>query len=180
MGNSNSYVENDPQIYRPSLRGSSVNTANENTTSTSPQLESPESSVYLPLLEMLVANKNEIMQNRTSEPRDLLMSERTFLSWVKCGSMMCLMACLVVVNFRFETSGNEVSGWSPKYNLLIAILLCVLGLGCFIVSGISYLQSLHGYKHQRVTTYDPRYTTGYLIVLCIALLGINLAFMIEG
>lgn len=93
---------------------------------------------------------------------------------------MCLMACLVIVNFRFETSKEDIGGLSPKYNLFIAILLSALGLGCFIVSGISYMQSLHGYKHQKVTTYDSRYTTGYLIILCTALLGVNIAFLIEG
>lgn len=178
MSNSNSYVDNIPQIFRPSLRSSVTNSAPEATTSL--QAEPSESSAYLPLLEMLVSNKNEIMQNRTSEPRDLLMSERTFLSWVKCGAMMCLMACLVIVNFRFETSKEDIGGLSPKYNLFIAILLSALGLGCFIVSGISYMQSLHGYKHQKVTTYDSRYTTGYLIILCTALLGVNIAFLIEG
>ncbi|KAG0684000.1 hypothetical protein C6P42_005056 [Pichia californica] len=75
-----------------------------------------------------------MIDNTTSEPRDILMTERTALSWVKFSITLATIAITIVTNFRLDTSGNNSGGgndensppWLPKFSYGTAILFVLL------------------------------------------------------
>ncbi|QPG73369.1 hypothetical protein FOA43_000679 [Brettanomyces nanus] len=165
----------NPQRYFPAL--SIDQTENSNNM----QLPISES---LPLL-WFMQNNDLIIENRTSEPRDLLMSERTLLAWVKCGTLLCMVSALMIIDFRLDTTkpsnmGSDRGKRISKYSFAISIVLCVLGLGCFTVASIAYFKALYSYKHQKIQTYDITFLTAYLAFLCLSLFGIGILFMVKG
>lgn len=126
--------------------------------------------------------QSDIVANRTSEPRDLLMSERTFLSWVKCGVTLCLVAMLVSLNFRLNTQGKDgkVSHKDTPGSFVVSLLLCILGIGCFLVACIAYFQALKSYRDQKIKTYNARFLSSYLSILCVTLFGVSIYFMVTA
>lgn len=143
----------------------------------------PQRSEEEPLLSHFIIPDDLILENKTSEPRDLLMSERTFLSWIKCGTMLCMVSGLEIINYRFTSMSNnegDEHNWPTKYSMTISIILCVMGLGCFIVATISYFQSLFSYKNQKVQTYGPGFVATYLGFLCVTLFVICILFLVKG
>ncbi|VEU20978.1 DEKNAAC101806 [Brettanomyces naardenensis] len=166
----------DPEPYMPSPGGRQEGNSNDGASQTDSEL--------VPLLAHLIRNEDLIIENKTSEPRDLLMSERTFLSWVKTGTMLCLVSGMMSLNFRLDTSnegdGNRGGHWATEYSFGISILLCLLGLGCFAVATIAYFQALYSYKNQKIKIYDTNLLAGYLAVLCVTLFGVSIIFMVKG
>lgn len=128
--------------------------------------------------------KTDLMiDNTTSEPRDILMTERTALSWVKFSITLAAITITIVTNFRLDTSGDGDSDkksppWLPKFSYGISILFVILSMATLFVGSLSYFQSIYNYKAHRVNTYSLESTLGFLFVVGVVLLAVNIVFVV--
>lgn len=125
-----------------------------------------------------------MIDNTTSEPRDILMTERTALSWVKFSITLAAIAITIVTNFRLDTSGDGNNGenspiWLTKFSYGISILFVLLSMATLFVGCLSYFQSIYNYKAHRVNTYSLKTTLGFLFIVGIVLLAVNIVFVIS-
>lgn len=125
-----------------------------------------------------------MIDNTTSEPRDILMTERTALSWVKFSITLAAIAITIVTNFRLDTSGDNDSGdrrsppWVPRFSYGVSILFILLSMATLFVGCLSYFQSIYNYKANRVNTYSLKTTLGFLFVVGLVLLAVNIVFVV--
>ncbi|KAG0687968.1 hypothetical protein C6P40_001582 [Pichia californica] len=126
-----------------------------------------------------------MIDNTTSEPRDILMTERTALSWVKFSITLATIAITIVTNFRLDTSGNNSGGgndensppWLPKFSYGTAILFVLLSMATLSIGCLSYFQSIYNYKEHSVNTYSLKTTLGFLFIVGLVLLSVNIVFV---
>lgn len=125
-----------------------------------------------------------MVDNTTSEPRDILMTERTALSWVKFSITLAAIAITIVTNFRLDTSGDGGDGdrrpppWVPRFSYGVSILFILLSMATLFVGCLSYFQSIYNYKAHRVNTYSLKTTLGFLFVVGLVLLAVNVVFVV--
>ncbi|ODV84758.1 hypothetical protein CANARDRAFT_235280 [[Candida] arabinofermentans NRRL YB-2248] len=134
---------------------------------------------FLPASDLLI-------ENRTSESRDILMTERTTLSWIKFSTVLSLAAVAIVLNYRIDTSDMRDPGFSdpvrdskkPINVIVISCLFAAMSLGAVLLSGYNYFRAIYNYKDERIETLDNKLTSIFLTVCIVTLLAINVTFMI--
>jgi uncharacterized membrane protein YidH (DUF202 family) len=127
-----------------------------------------------------------IIDNTNSEPRDILMTERTGLTWIKFSITLSAIAITIITNFRIDTSGKgndhykdqKPPKWLPKFSYGVSILFVLLSMCTLFVGGISYVQSVYNYRLHRVNTYSFATALAFLFFIGVILLAINIVFMI--
>lgn len=133
-------------------------------------------------LTSLILETDLTITNTASEPRDVLMMERTALSWVKFSMTLSAIAITIITDFRLDTSGNVGHGtapeWFPNFSFSVSILFLVLSIATLIIGAFLYTQSIYNYKLHRVNIYSLEMTLGYLLVVGVILLAVNTVFMI--
>lgn len=127
-----------------------------------------------------------IIDNTTSEPRDILMTERTALSWVKFSVTLSAIAITIITNFRLDTSGDgkkigdgekDTPPWFAKFSYAISILFVLLSMATLFIGCLSYFQSIYNYKEHMVNTYSLKTTLGFLFIVGLILLAVNIVFV---
>ncbi|OUM51871.1 hypothetical protein BVG19_g1007 [[Candida] boidinii] len=135
-------------------------------------------------------NAELIVENKVSEPRDILMTERTTLSWLKFSIVLIVASVAVFLNYRIETdesnskigdgNGNGNVRDSTVYATTIGLLFATLSLVGTICSAINYYKAIRNYASEKITTFDSRITTVFFSVCIATLIGINIALMIKS
>lgn len=127
-----------------------------------------------------------IIANTTSEPRDILMTERTALSWIKFSVTLSAIAITIITNFRLDTSGDgrnigdgdkDTPLWFAKFSYAISILFVLLSMATLFIGCLSYFQSIYNYKEHMVNTYSLKTTLGFLFIVGLILLAVNIVFV---
>ncbi|OBA16828.1 uncharacterized protein OGAPODRAFT_93767 [Ogataea polymorpha] len=108
------------------------------------------------------------VKNRTSEIRDILMAERTTLSWIKFCSVLSLSA--MAVCFRTDDSFGRAMG----------LIFACLSLFTLVLALFNYLRSIYSYRAQKTEVTSSGLTDTYLSLVILALLGINIGLMAKG
>lgn len=133
-------------------------------------------------LTSLILESDLTIANTASEPRDVLMMERTALSWIKFSITLSAIAITIITNFRLDTSGDigdkNPPDWFPGFSFGVSILFLVLGIATLLIGAFSYTQSIYNYKSHRVNIYSLEMTLGFLLVVGVILLVVNTVFMI--
>lgn len=118
---------------------------------------------------------NVVLQNTNSEPRDVLMTERTALSWMKFALSLALIAVAVATHTRLpDSNGKDDSGSSGGLNsTAIAVVFIVLSLGCVFFGAFGYFQMVNSYDLDKIRVLKFEYSVLYIFVMGIVLMGIN-------
>ncbi|GMM28542.1 hypothetical protein DAMA08_012580 [Martiniozyma asiatica (nom. inval.)] len=112
-----------------------------------------------------------IIENTGSEPRDVLMSERTALSWIKFSLSLTVIAIAVLTDFRLS---SEETTTKPLSNALaVSIVFICLSLGCIFFGSLGYFQMVRGYELHKVNVFHFEYSMWYLFITGAVLLGLN-------
>ncbi|OVF04337.1 hypothetical protein A9F13_28g00374 [Clavispora lusitaniae] len=127
-----------------------------------------------------------ILPVSSSEPRDVLQSERTLLSFVRFATSLNFTAIGMILNFRLDTSSGDGDSGSghfddTTFNSVVSFILVVLAFGTLIVSGWNYFRTVRKYSQKRIHT---RSTNNMSMVVCVSaavmtLIGINISLVVE-
>ncbi|CCG23317.1 hypothetical protein CORT_0D04770 [Candida orthopsilosis Co 90-125] len=133
-----------------------------------------------------------IMKVVSSEPRDVLQSERTFLTFTRFATALFFTALGIILNFKFDTSGDATK--SPdeedqkhrfnhtKFSVAVSYILLVLSLFVLVVSGSSYYITINRYAQHKIATYNFNNlpTAACITGVIITLIVINVTLIVEG
>lgn len=115
-----------------------------------------------------------IIKNTASEPRDVLMTERTAFSWIKFALSLSVIAVAVITDFRVPSKDRSSGSGSDNFSLLaVAIVFICLSLGCLFFSAFGYFQMVRNYDLHKVTVLKFEYSMLYLFIMCVVVIGIN-------
>ncbi|CUM54725.1 uncharacterized protein AC631_04244 [Debaryomyces fabryi] len=127
-----------------------------------------------------------IMKVSSSEPRDVLQLERTFLSFIRFATSLFFTALGIVINFKLDSSGKSGKKEPPfnnsKYSTVISFILFVLSLCVLVISGVNYFITIKRYAKHKIETYN---FNNLATVICmtsiiITLIAISVSLIIEG
>ncbi|PVH16014.1 uncharacterized protein CXQ87_003877 [Candidozyma duobushaemuli] len=128
---------------------------------------------------------SKVLEITSSEPRDVLQSERTLLSFVRFSTALYFAATGMVMGFHLRTSGKD-HGSLPKFNngvfnKVMAGILILLAFATLIISGINYFRTVRRYSQERIHTYGFNNVTMIVCVTAVVLtlIGINVALIVE-
>lgn len=129
-----------------------------------------------------------VMKVSSSEPRDVLQSERTCLTFIRFSTSLFFVALGVILNFKLHTSsddqdggGDEPSRGFSNYSFFVAMVLMSLAVITLIVSGIDYFVTIKRYAKHKIKTYNFNNLTTIFCVtsIIITLLGINISLIVD-
>ncbi|CAD1808359.1 hypothetical protein K4G60_g1003 [Candida parapsilosis] len=134
-----------------------------------------------------------VMKVVSSEPRDVLQSERTFLTFTRFATALFFTALGIILNFKFDTSGDDAAK-SPdeedqkhnfnhtKFSVAVSYILLVLSLFVLVVSGSSYCITINRYAQHKIATYNFNNlpTAACITGVIITLIVINVTLIVEG
>ncbi|KAI5958875.1 hypothetical protein KGF57_002309 [Candida theae] len=132
-----------------------------------------------------------VMKVVSSEPRDVLQSERTFLTFTRFATSLFFTALGIILNFKLDTSGDDKSksqderksGFNhTKFSVAVSYLLLVLSLFVLVVSGSSYYITINRYAQHKIATYNFNNlpTAACITGVIITLIAINVTLIVEG
>ncbi|KAL6454414.1 hypothetical protein SBY92_003879 [Candida maltosa Xu316] len=131
------------------------------------------------------------MKVETSEPRDVLQSERTCLTFVRFSTALFFTALGIILNFKLDTSGELHDPDDNKrkkyfnhtaFNTAISYVLLVLALFVLGVTGVNYFITIDRYAKHKIATYSFNNlpTIIGLTGVIITLMAINVTMLIEA
>ncbi|SGZ55944.1 CIC11C00000005012 [Sungouiella intermedia] len=129
---------------------------------------------------------SHIIDITLSEPRDVLQSERTYLSFIRFSVSLYFTAIGMILGFRLLSSDGPTHGTHPGFNKtlfnhIIAYLLIFLSFATLLVCAINYFKTVRRYSQRRIHTYAASNT---IIIACVtaivvALIAINISMIVE-
>lgn len=130
-----------------------------------------------------------VLDITTSEPRDVLQSERTTLVFVRFATSLFFTALGIMYNFKLKTADDETSTTSKYtenqrsiFSTVVSYLLIVLALATLIISWINYFVTVRQYAEHKIYTYNFNNFSTVVIVtaVIITLIGICVALIVES
>ncbi|GME82851.1 unnamed protein product [Ambrosiozyma monospora] len=150
-------------------------------------LDNIHDSELVPLLSDLA---NLVVENKTSEPRDFLMTERTTLAWVKFSTTLLVSSIAIHLSWRLDTStmsendgddlpsGNDGDEMGDKLKFGTSLFFVFMSIGCVMLGAYNYFHSIYSFQRERIDTYDVKATFSVLLVIIIILMIVNVIFMV--
>ncbi|KAK6456078.1 uncharacterized protein RJT20DRAFT_127860 [Scheffersomyces xylosifermentans] len=131
-----------------------------------------------------------VMKVSASEPRDVLQSERTCLTFIRFSTALFFTALGIILNFKLDTSGVEETDPNPHhggfdastYSMAVSYILLLLSLGTLILSGINYFITIKRYANHKIQTYAFNNFSTVVCITCviITLMAISISLTIQG
>ena len=127
-----------------------------------------------------------VMKVSLSEPRDVLQTERTTLTFVRFATTLFFTAMGMILNFRINSSGNPSLGYRHPFSewssTIILFVLIVLALFTLILLGVNYMFSIRRYADHKIHThgFSNKLTAVCVTAVVLALAAICVLFIIEG
>lgn len=129
-----------------------------------------------------------IMKVANSEPRDVLQSERTCLTFIRFSTSLFFTALGVILNFQLNTSSepNDPNKKLPGFNKslfskIISFLLIILSFSTLLISGINYMITINRYANHKIHTYSFNNLATVICItsVIITLIVISISLIIE-
>lgn len=127
-----------------------------------------------------------VLENRTSEPRDALLSERTTLSWIRFAGTLALSSVAIMLNYRFQTDGSDNNNngshnftKSSGYIITIGVTFSVLSLCSIILGGYNYFQTVNHCISQKIKIFDSRPTLLLLTLIVTVMLVVSITLIVD-
>lgn len=123
-----------------------------------------------------------VMKVSSLEPRDVLQTERTCLTFIRFSTTLFFTSLGIVLNFRLETNGKGKKTAQTTFSKVVAYALLFLSIATLLVSGVNYFLVVNRYAMHKISTTNA---TSFASVMCvtaviITLVGINVGLIIEG
>ncbi|GMM45526.1 hypothetical protein DAPK24_021010 [Pichia kluyveri] len=105
-------------------------------------------SINLKKVRSIIMGTEMMVDNTASEPRDILMIERTALSWAKFSITLSAIAVTIATDFRLDTSSSNFGKlpklknpppWFPRFSYAVSILFYAVPLCGITVLCAEYL-----------------------------------------
>lgn len=121
-----------------------------------------------------------VMKVSSLEPRDVLQTERTCLTFIRFSTTLFFTSLGIVLNFRLGTNGKKMA--QTTFSKVVAYALLILSIATLLVSGVNYFLVVNRYAMHKISTTNA---TSFASVVCvtaviITLVGINIGLIIEG
>lgn len=128
-----------------------------------------------------------ILEISLSEPRDILQSERTLLTFVRFTTSLYFTAIGMILGFRLRSSGEPtLEPTTPNFNdslfnRIVSFTLIALAFATLILSGVNYFRTVRRYSQKRIHTYGFNNATMVICVtaIVVTLIGINVSLIVE-
>lgn len=116
-----------------------------------------------------------------SEPRDVLASERTCLSFVRFATALFFASVGIILNFRINSSEQPMPTIHTSSVIISYILLSLSSL-ILVISIVNYLKTVKRYasNYIKVDAYDGKATVTLVSAVVLCLLGVNIALLVES
>lgn len=104
----------------------------------------------------------------SSEPRDVLQLERTFLTFLRFSTSLLFTALVVFQHFRLDTSGQDDP--NPTSNRFSApVAFCLVGLGVFAlaISAVNYFNTVDRYARHKIRIHSVHNRSTVVCMSCI-------------
>lgn len=123
-----------------------------------------------------------VMKVSSLEPRDVLQTERTCLTFIRFSTTLFFTALGIVLNFRLESDGKGKKTAQSTFSKVVAYALLTLSIATLLVSGVNYFLVVNRYAMHKISTTNA---TSFASMMCvtgviITLVGINIGLIIEG
>lgn len=128
---------------------------------------------------------SRILEVSLSEPRDVLQSERTFLTFIRFSLSLYFTAIGMTLGFRLQSAGKsdrDLPNFNKNaFNHAVSFILIFLAFATLIVAGLNYFRTVRRYSQHRIHTYGTNNTT---LVVCITavvvtLVAVNISLIVE-
>lgn len=121
-----------------------------------------------------------VVENRTSEPRDMLMAERTMLSWVRFATVLALAVVALLLEFRFDTSSSPEQDFihSKAYAITVGTIFGTLSIVGILVALLNYHSTVTAFVRQRTGLGSPIPMAGFVVCVVVVLLGVSISLMV--
>ncbi|CAN3474172.1 hypothetical protein DICA0_A05974 [Diutina catenulata] len=131
---------------------------------------------------------NLVMEVSASEPRDVLQSERTTLTFTRFATTLMFTALGMILNFKINSTGegkepeHHASDFSRWCQTVVSYVLLVLSLFTLILSGVNYMVTVRRYANHKIQTFA---FNNWVTAVCFSAVVITLAavcvlFIVEG
>ncbi|KAJ9602709.1 hypothetical protein H2200_012903 [Cladophialophora chaetospira] len=116
-----------------------------------------------------------LFSNTSSDARDHLANERTFLSWLRLSIYMAIVAVAILVNFHLK---NQPSRLEERLSHPLGIIFWLLSLACLVTGLAIYMRTVTKYARRQAIVQTGMKTqvvfgvvTAAIIVACGLFLG---------
>lgn len=123
-----------------------------------------------------------VLQVQLLEPRDVLQSERTLLTFVRFATSLYFTAIGMALRFRLTSGLDKPEKKSNTlFNKVMAVILLMLAFATLVASGANYLQTVRRYSLKRIHTYGFNNMVMVTLVTAVVLtlIGINVALIVQ-
>lgn len=131
--------------------------------------------------------QGHILEVSLSEPRDVLQSERTFLTFIRFSLSLYFTAIGMTLGFRLRSVGEPSNDRDlPKFNTtvfnhIVSFILIFLAFATLVVAGTNYFRTVRRYSQRRIHSYG---TNNTVMVVCITavvvtLVAVNISLIVE-
>ncbi|KAK6204598.1 uncharacterized protein RJT21DRAFT_9727 [Scheffersomyces amazonensis] len=131
-----------------------------------------------------------VMKVSASEPRDVLQSERTCLTFIRFSTSLFFTALGIIVNFKFDSSGEKTTPTSPPhshfnaslYSTVVSYILLILALATLVLSAVNYFITVTRYANHKIDTYSFNNFATVICMTCviITLMGASISLIVQG
>lgn len=128
-----------------------------------------------------------VLKVTSSEPRDVLQSERTCLAFIRFACALFFTALGIIFNFKLDLSGKTSK--TPKnrflestYSTVVSFILIGLALFTLAISGVNYFVTVRRYANHKIKTYSFNNLTTVVCMtsVVLTLAGISVSLIVEG
>ncbi|KAL8738155.1 MAG: hypothetical protein Q9181_001013 [Wetmoreana brouardii] len=140
-----------------------------------PTSPSPSSTTHPFLLPPLISPL--LFHNASSDARDHLANERTFLSWLKLSVYMSIVSVAITVSFHIK---NEPSEIEERIRLPLGLIFWVLSFACLANGLATYVKTVTYYGRRRALVQSGWKTqvvftvvASAIIAACVLFLSVN-------
>lgn len=124
-----------------------------------------------------------MVANSVTEARDLLMSERNYLSGLKMALQLCAVGAIMIANVEFindSASGGGDGKLPPRVSYGIGAVFVVLGIiGCILVL-LNYAKAVIRYAAYESVVVTSRSIHALVILGAVVCLATNIYILAEG
>lgn len=127
-----------------------------------------------------------LMKISSSEPRDLLQLEQTYLIFLRFGTTLFITSLGIVLNFKFDSSksGRKFKKdflKASKFSKAIAYILIALSIFVLVLSTLNYFNAVKRYANRKIhTRVHNTVTVVSMTAIMLILMGISILLIVEA
>jgi uncharacterized membrane protein YidH (DUF202 family) len=120
-----------------------------------------------------------LIPNTSSDVRDHLANERTFLSWLRLSVYLAVVSIAILINFHLK---HQPSALEVKVSMPVGIIFWILSLASLVSGFSNYVRTVAKYARKDALVQSGFKTqvmfgivSGSIIAACVLFLGIEAA-----